>query len=115
VERRKSEKVVAGLPTCPNHFQLLSPTHTCPLDAYPTGRKQISEKHLSLFFFAKFFLILFEILEFFKIKRWKIKYAIRKEKNKMAEFWRWRKMKKCKWWKKGGKIKYEITTSLISR
>jgi hypothetical protein len=54
-------------------------------------------------------------LEFFKIKRWKIKYAIRKEKNKMAEFWRWRKMKNCKWWKKGGKIKYEITTSLISR
>lgn len=22
---------------------------------------------------------------------------------------------KCKWWKKGGKIKYEITTGLISR
>jgi hypothetical protein len=23
--------------------------------------------------------------------------------------------KQCKWWNKGGKIKYEITTSLISR
>jgi hypothetical protein len=57
----KSEKVVAnqplcwlaGWPTCPNHFQLLSPTHTCPLDAYPTRRKQQSETQLSLFFFSK--------------------------------------------------------------
>jgi hypothetical protein len=24
------------------------------------------------------------------------------------------KIKKCKWWKKGGKIKYEITAGLMS-
>jgi hypothetical protein len=40
---------------------------------------------------------------------------VEKEKNKMVDFWRGRKMKKCKWWKKGGKNKYEITTDLISR
>jgi hypothetical protein len=40
-------------------------------------------------------------LDFFeKCKRLKIKYAVEKEKNKMVEFWRGRKSKKCKWWKK---------------
>jgi hypothetical protein len=40
---------------------------------------------------------------------------VEKEKNKMVDFLRGRKSKKCKWWKKGGKIKYEITIGLISR
>jgi hypothetical protein len=44
----------------------LSLTHTCPLDAYPIGGKQKSEKDLSLFFFPKLFLILFGILDFLK-------------------------------------------------
>jgi hypothetical protein len=46
-------------------------------------------------------------------KHKKIKYAVEKEKNKMAYFWRGRKLKKCKWWKKGRKIKYEITASFL--
>jgi hypothetical protein len=44
----------------------LSHTHACPLDAYPTGEKQKSEKQLSLFFFPKFFLIFLGILHFFE-------------------------------------------------
>jgi hypothetical protein len=39
---------------------------------------------------------------------------VEKEKNKMVDFWRRIKLKKCKWWKKNGKYKYEITTGLIS-
>jgi hypothetical protein len=79
----KSERVVAGRPvcwpagrpTCPNHFQLLSPTHTCPLDAYPTGQKQKSEKQLSFFFFYKVLFNSFWIFGFF-LKMQKIKNQI---------------------------------------
>jgi hypothetical protein len=62
----KSEKVVVGRSAnLPNQFQLSL-----------------------FFFFPKFFLILFGILEFEKRKRRKMKYAVEKEKNKMADFWR---------------------------
>jgi hypothetical protein len=47
-------------------------------------------------------------------KEKKIKYVVEMGKNKMVDFWR-EKIKKCKWWKKSGKIKYEITTGLMSR
>jgi hypothetical protein len=43
----------------------------------------------------------------------KNKYAVEKEKNKMTDFFEREKIKKCKWWKKGEKIKYKITTGLI--
>jgi hypothetical protein len=49
-----------------------------------------------------------------KCKVRKIKYAVEKDKK----WWmmrRERKIKKCKWWKKGGKNKYEITTGFITR
>jgi hypothetical protein len=39
--------------------------------AYPTDRKQKSEKQLSLFFFPKFFLILYGIFDFFKMQKMK--------------------------------------------
>jgi hypothetical protein len=73
------------------------------------------ETQFSLFFFPKFFLILFGILDFKKMLKMKNQICYGKGKNKMTDFWRGRKSKKCKWWKKGRKIKFEITTSLISR
>jgi hypothetical protein len=47
-------------------------------------------------------------------KEKKIKYVVEMGKIKWWIFGR-EKIKKCKWWKKSGKIQYEITTGLMSR
>jgi hypothetical protein len=55
---------------------------------WPAGQLAQPVPTFPFLFFPKFFLILFGILDFEKRKRRKMKYAMEKEKNKMADFWR---------------------------
>jgi hypothetical protein len=68
----KSEKVVADqTPNLTQSLPTFVPLSHMSLDAYPTRRKQKSEKQLFLFFFPMFFLILFGNLDFSKMHKMK--------------------------------------------
>jgi hypothetical protein len=65
------------------------------------------------FLFSKFLFISFWNFGFLENTKDEKSNMLRKRKK--VNFWRVGKSKKCKWWMKGEKIKYEITTGLISR